>query len=578
MFQFLSKILESSSTAGRNTAKQSPKSKRTTIGKQFKPQMEALEDRLVMSTIAASAGVVTYKATDMAPTAIKNNVTITRLLQSNNVFKYSITDSAEVISIPNASALFTLDSTGHTVSFADIQISSMVFNLNDGDDTITVLGTGASTALTINTGTANDFIYLGDKDTSVANVQGRVSVDGGPQVGTGKDTIIINDSYGYDAQTFTVKKDSVARSPGGLITYTSMEQVWLLGGKGEDHINVLSTLTGTEMYVSGGDGLSARDYISVGEAGSLGGILGTVQVFSNAQDYADLLTIDDSARTTPNTYTIESDHVDSLGIGRIYFANMAVDVYAGKGNDTINVRGGSACVYAGDGIDTINVLASTSVSVYAGNGNDTVHFDTASRLDVLEGGEGSDWLDYEKFGTRVVADLSQKNSTTGVARYANTYSFGFENVLGGAGKDSLTGDGNHNILVGGDGDDLLVGGDGWDLLIGGLGADTLIGGAGDDLLIGGTTTFTDLATRNLSGLQKIQNEWTRWGLFNYQERVTNIKSGGTTGVNGTNRLNSTTVNNNDSAVDILFGQGDSDWYWGNSQDVTDPLAWGENKN
>ena len=60
----------------------------------------------------------------------------------------------------------------------------------------------------------------------------------------------------------------------------------------------------------------------------------------------------------------------------------------------------------------------------------------------------------------------------------------FENAIGGAGADSLTGNTAANHLVGGAGNDALDGGDGNDLLNGGIGNDKLTGGAGLDSLFG----------------------------------------------------------------------------------------------
>ncbi|NTW83786.1 MAG: hypothetical protein HGB36_10545, partial [Chlorobiaceae bacterium] len=60
-----------------------------------------------------------------------------------------------------------------------------------------------------------------------------------------------------------------------------------------------------------------------------------------------------------------------------------------------------------------------------------------------------------------------------------------ENILGGTGNDTLTGDGSANYLYGGDGADSLAGGAGNDTLAGGGGNDSLAGGASNDVLLGG---------------------------------------------------------------------------------------------
>ena len=60
-----------------------------------------------------------------------------------------------------------------------------------------------------------------------------------------------------------------------------------------------------------------------------------------------------------------------------------------------------------------------------------------------------------------------------------------QQLIGGAGVDSLIGGIPNEILFGLAGDDTLTGGAGNDQLIGGLGNDTLKGGSGNDLLVGG---------------------------------------------------------------------------------------------
>ncbi len=54
-------------------------------------------------------------------------------------------------------------------------------------------------------------------------------------------------------------------------------------------------------------------------------------------------------------------------------------------------------------------------------------------------------------------------------------------LLGGAGNDSLFGEGGNDILNGGEDDDVLFGGSGNDILIGGAGSDKLYGNEGDDV-------------------------------------------------------------------------------------------------
>src|SRR5262249_5719561 len=122
-----------------------------------------------------------------------------------------------------------------------------------------------------------------------------------------------------------------------------------------------------------------------------------------------------------------------------------------------------------------------------GNLDDTFQFLDVPNVGVLsiDGRLGNNWLDYSKFGPPHGVGV---NSATGAPIVVNV-----SNVIGGAGNDSITGNGHDNILIGGLGDDTLkIIGGGHNLLIGGAGKDTLIGGVGEDILIGGLTAFSDL--------------------------------------------------------------------------------------
>ena len=73
---------------------------------------------------------------------------------------------------------------------------------------------------------------------------------------------------------------------------------------------------------------------------------------------------------------------------------------------------------------------------------------------MIDGGSGSDTLDY----TGTVSDLTVNLGTSLVPDIGSITSI--ENVTGGSGNDSLTGDDGANILTGGLGNDTLDGGAG----------------------------------------------------------------------------------------------------------------------
>jgi Ca2+-binding RTX toxin-like protein len=101
--------------------------------------------------------------------------------------------------------------------------------------------------------------------------------------------------------------------------------------------------------------------------------------------------------------------------------------------------------------------------------------------------------------TIVSAQLGRQTLTGAENRY--------DNVMSGAGNDTIIGRNTGGVLNGGAGNDTIRGGTGSDVLIGGAGADRLTGGAGNDIFVFrdgfGHDTVTDLQagdTLDLRGL------------------------------------------------------------------------------
>jgi Ca2+-binding RTX toxin-like protein len=108
---------------------------------------------------------------------------------------------------------------------------------------------------------------------------------------------------------------------------------------------------------------------------------------------------------------------------------------------------------------------------------------TAAPAITIDGGAGSNWLDYSGHGSGVTVNLAA-GTATGLAGISR-----IENVVGSPFNDTLTGDAANNVLIGLGGNNVLQAGSGRDILIGGDGNSTLQGGSGEDILIGGWTTY-----------------------------------------------------------------------------------------
>ncbi|MBC7952953.1 MAG: FecR domain-containing protein [Rhodospirillaceae bacterium] len=109
-------------------------------------------------------------------------------------------------------------------------------------------------------------------------------------------------------------------------------------------------------------------------------------------------------------------------------------IYGGAGNDTLTAGGGDDTVHGGDGDDLIVGGAGLGDDSYSGDaGIDTIKFSSATHSVTV-------------------------NLTTGTASGADIGTdalSGIENIIGGAGADSLTGDAHVNVLTGGAGADVF---------------------------------------------------------------------------------------------------------------------------
>jgi acrosin len=135
----------------------------------------------------------------------------------------------------------------------------------------------------------------------------------------------------------------------------------------------------------------------------------------------------------------------------------------------------------GSAVDTFQLSNSPVFQLRGGAGNDLFLFaDGADLTGTIDGGAGTDILDYTAYTTDVQVDLAN-NTATGTDGIIN-----IEGVNGGSGTNWIIGDENDNVLYGGTSNDVLVGGGGNDTYIirDNWGTDTIIEqpGGGNDTL------------------------------------------------------------------------------------------------
>ena len=141
----------------------------------------------------------------------------------------------------------------------------------------------------------------------------------------------------------------------------------------------------------------------------------------------------------------------------LYGGDHDDQLFGGPGDDYLFGEAGNDAIYAGGGINQID----------GGAGTDSVSFanSTAPVRVTLNGAAASD----------VRIGIFDRGTLKNV-----------ENIVGGDGNDTVTGDGFSNVLQGLNGDDTLNGGDNDDRLLGSAGNNSLHGDNGNDELLAGS--------------------------------------------------------------------------------------------
>lgn len=153
----------------------------------------------------------------------------------------------------------------------------------------------------------------------------------------------------------------------------------------------------------------------------------------------------------------------------------AGSVNLGKGDNVVKTgKGWVDSIVVRDGEDKVTVGRGAAEFVSLGGGNDTLVLTPLSNTDNLvtaNGGSGSDLVDLSLLSRGVELDLRNGFFE---GRNGKFLLLGFENVIGSAKSDELTGTDAANDINGGKGSDRIIGGKGADELTGGAGGDRFI--------------------------------------------------------------------------------------------------------
>ena len=156
------------------------------------------------------------------------------------------------------------------------------------------------------------------------------------------------------------------------------------------------------------------------------------------------------------TFTFATAGTYYIRVGRFISNSTAQPLIAGQ-TYQLNISLDNSAVVT----TTVTANNTSSLTADGGEGNDLVVGTLAG--DTLHGGNGNDTASFvNAFNggstTGVTVDLNLQGAAQNTVAAGNDSLDGFENLIGSALNDTLTGDGNDNSIEGGLGNDTLVGG------------------------------------------------------------------------------------------------------------------------
>jgi hypothetical protein len=165
--------------------------------------------------------------------------------------------------------------------------------------------------------------------------------------------------------------------------------------------------------------------------------------------------VDANGNATPDY--IDGDGVTHFDVTTIEGAGSDMVVLDIEATTTWNLIALNAGVVAIEGYGSI--AFSGIASLVGGSGDDAFVFSTAAAGFTINGGAGTNTLDYSAYTTGVSVNLAT-GSATGTGGIST-----IQKMIGGSGNDILTGDANDNVFTGGLGKDTISGGSGVDALV-----------------------------------------------------------------------------------------------------------------
>jgi Ca2+-binding RTX toxin-like protein len=349
----------------------------------------------------------------------------------------SKTSYAVAVTVDDPTVGATPDATSTIYALNVTNVPGVTITGTSASNTIDATHTVAGQPLPTN---EEDTINAGGGNDTINALGGNDFINGGAGAdtmfgGTGNDTYVVDNTGDIVNETGGNGLDTVQSS----ITFSLSDVAHAIG--------VIENLTLTGTAAINGTG-NALDNVITGNSGNnvIAGLGG-----------ADIL--DGGAGTDTATYTASS-------------AGVNVSLVTGLGS------GGDA---QGDKLSHIENLTGS-------NFNDTLEGDAGAN--VLNGGAGINTVSYEHATAGVTVNLETTAAQNTGGAGSDTL-LHFQNLIGSAFNDTLTGTTGANTITGGAGNDTIKGGGGADFLAGGLGNDVFVFTKLADSLPANPATITD---------------------------------------------------------------------------------------
>ena len=427
--------------------------------------------------------------------------------------------------------------------------------MNGGGGNDTLRGLGGDD--TIDGGEGRDFLYgYGGADVLIGGAGDDVLV-GYDNNNSGENGVdILNGGEGNDWLSIFGQRSLVAGSQ--FIGGAGFDTLYISGGSWEHFPTIdlsIADVTIEAERIEIGDAVVRMTSAQLAGFSQIAGIIrltdsGNFDLTGNRLERGSIYLGDgNDTATLAGNVSNETTGLSGMGGDDILIGGESINALSGdQGNDRIEGGGGDDGLDGGSGNDIVlggagndNIFDFGGVDrIEGGSGDDTIR--TNFQIgDIIDGGEGNDYLIYDDgdpYTDDDVIDFSAGTLTSIERFYAPWYTViasaqvlnGFQSleaervrfttagafvvsgdsvrvnewelsaggnsldftaatsssgyrVTGGAGNDVVLGSDNADTFVGNDGDDRLEGGRGIDTLTGGAGIDTVLGGDGDDTLI-----------------------------------------------------------------------------------------------